>query len=776
MIRKIAAVVAVGAAALVVAGAIGTTAFLLGPLPSRRGQVVLPRLSAPVTARFDRQGVPHIRAVLELDAWRALGFLHAADRMFQMEIRRRAAAGRLAEIFGAVALPSDREARVNGYSALALRDWETVRSGERAVLEAYADGVNAFLSGQTPPLELRALSLTPEPWTPVDSLAFGRLMQDRLCTADGPERGAFDDARRRGVTAAAALLAAEEPGASPIDPEVARVLADLPRATSVSRLDEDPAPAGSNAWALAGSRTASGKPLLAGDPHLAPERPGVWYASHLTSADGVDVVGLTLAGLPGIVIGHNGRVAWSLTMHQADDSDFYVEQIDWNKGLYRRGDSWEPLERTSETIHVKGAPDETVDVARTIHGPIVERIDDAKGFALARAFAPADLPQGPRAFLEAAHAQNGGELVAAWAQFAGPSVNVCWADTSGGVGLKVAGAIPQRRSGTGRFPAPGWVEAYDWAGTIPADALPAIARPGESLVATANDDWRASGWRLPYPGVFAEPDRAERARALASSLHQATVADMRVMQTDVYSSYAARVVAAIRALKLADPRAVRAAAVLSSWDAHADVRGPSRLFFAFIKEARNEAGASGARVTWPILERMLEGTGAQAFWDDPSTPAVEMRRDRIERALALALVTVEREDGPDPTRWFWGGLHRLVYKHLLAGALPATVARRLDYGPVALPGEWHTLAVAGFPLRGPSYDVIDAPSARLIVDLGNPDASRLVLPLGQSGQLFDRHAQDQLRAWSTGRDFPLPFTTAAVDAATISTVRFVPGD
>jgi len=776
VIGRIAAVAGVVSAALLAAALTGATAFVFAPVPSHRGRVAIPSLFAPVDARFDRQGVPHVRAVLEVDAWRALGFIHAADRLFQMELRRRAAHGRLAEIFGSAAIAMDREARMSGYAALARRDWDSLGDNERLALEAYADGVNAFLADHAPPLEMRGLSLTPEPWTPVDSLAFVRLLQDGLSVAEAVERGAWDDARARGLAAAVLLLDASEPGASHIAPETAEILAGLPRSTPVVSAAAETTPAGSNAWALAGTRTASGKPLLAGDPHLQAERPGVWYAAHLKSADGLDVAGLTLAGTPGVVIGHNGRVAWSLTMHQADDSDFFVERVDWAAGTYLRNNAWVPLDRTQETIKVKDGADVIIEVARTVHGPIVQRLDENPEIALARAFAPAGLPQGPRAFLDAAHARNGAGLIAAWSRFAGPSVNVCWADVTGAIGVTVAGAIPRRLSGDGRFPVPGWTASYDWNGTIPADRLPAIAAPDDGVIATANDDWSSASRLLPYPGFFAESDRANRARQLGSSFSAATVADMRAMQSDVYSPYAARVVSAVRGFVFADPRAVKAVSVLSAWDRRADTRGPSRLFFAFMKEIRKEAGSSAARITWSMLDHMIDGSGAQSFWDDKSTPQVETRAGGIERALALAIDTVEREDGTDPARWSFGKTHRLTYPHSFASALPRWIAKRLAIGPVALPGEWHTLNVAGFPLRGERYDVTQIPSARLIVDLSDPDASRLVLPLGQSGQFFDRHSKDQLRAWARGDDFPLPFTAKAVEAATISTVHFVPAD
>src|SRR5258706_8784947 len=225
--------------------------------------------------------------------------------------------------------------------------------------------------------------------------------------------------------------------------------------------------------------------------------------------------------------------------------------------------------------------------------------------------------------------------------------------------MKVAGAYPGLLRGEGRFAVPGWIADYDWDGTIPSDLLPSISDPKDGLVVTANDDWSVAGRRLPYPGVYAESDRAMRARQLGSALRAATVADMRAMQSDLYSPYAARVVSALGSVRFADPLAAKAVSVLAGWDKHADTRGPSRLFFAFMKEIRKAVGGGGARITWSMLDRMIEGHAAQGVWDDPATPELETRAARLERALARACETVEREDGGDPARWTLGKVHQL---------------------------------------------------------------------------------------------------------------------
>jgi penicillin amidase len=779
VISRIAAVAAIVLAAIAVAA----LCWLAWPLPTRRGTAVIPGLSTPVDVRFDRRGVPHVRSVLESDAWRALGWLHASDRLFQMELRRRAAKGRLAEAFGSAALGLDRWARRLGYEAMARRDWEAAADEDRAVLRAYADGVNAFIEGHPLPLELKAVGVVPEPWTPQDALAFQRLMFEDLTIAASRESELFEEAKRRGPRTAAALYDASEGGTTTVAPEVAEFLENYEVGGSPSTVDsEDEGAPGSNAWALAGSRTASGRPVLAGDPHLNAERPGVWYAAHLTSADGLDVAGLTLAGAPGLLIGHNARVAWSITMQQADDGDLFLERVDTDAGTCLREGGWVPMTKATETIGVRGGEAVVEEVWRTPHGPIVERFDGAPGYALARRVASDGETQGIRPFLDAARARSGAELVAAFARYGGPAFNICWADTGGHIGLQAAGSVPARRSGDGRFPVPAWTGAYDWDGLIPRETLPSIRDPREGFVATANDDWSVAGAPLPYPGLYANRDRAGRARELAGGLRKATIADMRRMQADVYSPYAARLVRALGNTAMGDPRAARALAILKGWDARASVRGPSRLFYTFLGELRASLAASlatggrEARIGWSFLDRLIAGGAPASLWDDPRTAAVETRESRVQDALAAALTAVERADGVDPSVWRFGEIHRITYPHPFAQALPLPVARRLAFGPVALAGEWHTLAVAGFTLRSTRFDVRHIPSARLIVDLGDPDATRLVLPLGQSGQLFDRHAHDQLGAWSRGNDFALPFTSEAIAEATVSTMRFLPPD
>lgn len=694
------------------------------PQPPSTGTHRLAGLDAPVTVVLDARGVPHVRAATEADAWRALGWRHAGDRFAQMELRRRAARGTLSELFGPALAGMDREAVAQGYLEDARRALAAASARERAALEAYAQGVNAWLDAATLPLELTLVGAAPAPWTPEDSLAFGALMNAGLSEAPSRERMYLAAARAHGLETAAAFAALGEPAPTAIPP-IERLLG----ASGDPAGPDGRGARGSNAWAVSGARSATGRPLLAGDPHLGAEMPGVWYAAHVTSADGLDAAGLTLPGTPGVFIGRNRDLAWSITMHQADDADLFLSGRD-------------------------GAVDERWREAWRIR------------------------PQAFSCFLEAARARTGASLRAAFASHTGPSMNVVWAEAAGSVGVFVAGSIPDRAGGDGRLPVPDGDPAWAWKGLVPFEDLPNVVDPPEGFVASANDDWSAAGGRVPWPGLFYSNDRVLRIRQVLEGMPRATVDEFRSLQNDHRSLYADRVVAALAAVPLDDPDARRARAILQSWDRVADRRGPSLLFYLFMRDLRATAFAARERrgsipAGWTALDAMVASGQGAGLWDDPATPETETKEAAIEGALARALARADSEDGDDPGGWRYGARHRLLYRHPGSDLAP-WLSRLLDVGPVELPGDSHTVGVAGLGLGSRSMAVRGIASARVIFDLGEPDASRLVLPIGQSGHLFARHRRDQLDAWSEGRDFPFPFTSAGVDRVGVSRLNLVP--
>jgi penicillin G amidase len=750
------------------------------PLPPREGRATLASLISPAEVRFDRRGVPHVRAATEEDAWRVLGWLHAGDRLFQMELRRRAAAGRLSEVFGPAALDFDRRARRARRDEMARRSWEGLAPNQRRVLQAYADGVNAWIEHRPRPLEMLLLGHRPEPWTPLDSLRFERTMAEGLSESLGVKTYRMGLLRRHGAEFLLSYLDAGEEAPTRVPPpELLELLRDggppVPR--------PDGFPAGSNGWAVAGSRSASGAPMLGGDPHLRAELPGVWYAAHLTSEDGLDLAGLTLPGLPGVLIGHNGRVAWTITMQMADDGDLFVEKLSAELDRYLHRGRWLPLGTKPERISVQGGEPYDLTVRWTHRGTLGEPFEapDGTRVAVARAFAPERSESLLPAFLNAGRAGGTDEFLEAWKAFGGPPINVVWASADGRIGVRSAGAIPRRPEGLdGRLPAPGWTGEADWEGLVPDHELPKVENPPEGFVASANDDWSAAGIRLDHPGLYAGSERVDRIRQVLADGWEVTPEEFRALQNDVLSRYAIRVRDALMSVPLRNPEAQRARAFLARWDGEARRRGPARLFYAFLSGLREETfGSREARLGdrlpagWTLIGRMIEGTAGEALWDDPETEPVETRESRIEAALRAALRAVEAEDGPVPEAWNWGRVHTLTYRHPFSSQLP-WLARWLDPPVLELPGEFHTVSVAGFHLDAGRFDVIHIASARLIVDLGRPDDSRLVLPLGQSGQFQDRRYRDQARAWAEGRDFPFPFTREAVDAAAVGTLLLEP--
>ena len=723
------------AAAIVVAALGVGTAMLRRPIPPRSGTRVLPGLSAPVRVLFDARGVPHVRAATERDAWRVLGWLHAGDRFFQMETRRRAALGTLSELVGPGALEYDVDARRAGHARMAERDEETLSPGLRESLEAYAQGVSAYMAAHARPLELVALGDEPRPWTVRDSLAFGRLMLAGLSEAPGR---IADDLRARGIVAT---------------PDGRDVL---------------PAGRGSNAWAVTGRRSMHGKPILANDPHLAKDLPGVWYAAHLTTMDGLDVAGLTVAGAPGVVIGRSAWFAWGITMAQVDDGDAFLEELDPRRRTYVRHGVGVPLVARSETIRVKGAKDVVTEFLATDRGTLLGGFTDSAGRSrgVALAFAPERGPVSLRAFADAARARDAGQFDAAWAGYGGPAVNVCWASAQGNIGHRLAGSVPVRRSD--------WRDergfaVLDWDGLVRDEDLPRIVDPPEGFVASANDDWSASGRRLPFRGFYATGDRVGRIRELLADPRPLGPADMNGFQNDVRSPFAVRLIARLAEARLPDrgpaPEAMR---VLREWDGRAARTGPARLFYAVLDELAHRIRVEG-------FGRFREAFDSTATdWDDPGTPSVESQDDAIAAALASAIERVRKEDGPDPARWSWGKVHTLRYEHPFSNRVPLPFLRRfLDVGPFEMGGEIHTLNVQGFRL-GREPRIRHIPSARMVLDLGDPDASTLVLPLGESGQFQDPHYDDQAQTWARGGTFPFPWTTAGVERAATSTLTLEP--
>ncbi|MGH6903989.1 MAG: penicillin acylase family protein [Geminicoccaceae bacterium] len=736
--------------------------WLRQSLPQVDGAIEVAGLEAPVTIVRDRFAIPHIEAESLLDATFGLGFAHAQDRLWQMEFRRRLGAGRLAEILGAAALPSDRFMRTLGLYRLAKANLAHLEPETIAWLEAYADGVNAFLESRTGPLPPEFLILghtDPEPWRPADSLVWIRLMALDLGVNYRDELLRARLARRLSDEQIADIWPDYPDDAPTTLVEVARALpwdalaAALPPAP--------PGGIGSNAWVVAGSRTTTGAPLLANDPHLGLRAPGVWYLAHLKAPE-IELVGASMPGLPGIVLGHNGTIAWGFTNTGADVQDLFVERIDpRDPARYLTPSGTAPFATREEIIRIKGAPAVTVTVRATRHGPVISDLvpDAARLFqgdtvvALAwTALAEDDLAA--QALLGMGRARDWRQFVEALRDLGAPMQNIHYADASGHIGFIAPGRVPLRRKGDGRWPVPGWTGAFDWDGRVPFDALPRVLDPQDGVLFNANN--RVVPEDYPYL-LTADWEAPYRARRLAQLLDAAVFRpqDLAAIQGDRLSLLAQDLLPIMLAAEPSGPEAAAAMARLAAWDRvmRPDAAEPL-LFAAWYRELSrliyaDELGDlfSGFWGVRPqLMHRIL--TDREIWCDDIDTAPVETCAGRAAVALDAALLDLARRFGADPTAWRWGDAHVARMAHQLFEREPL-LGRLFDI-EIASGGDSVTVNVGHYRPGDPHRPFASTHAAgyRAIYDLADLDRSSFVAATGQSGNPLSRHYRDLTGLWA----------------------------
>ena len=734
--------------------------WLRTSLPQLDGRIALDGLAAPVAVERDRYGIVTIRADSGADAYFALGFVHAQDRLFQMEMTRRLGAGRLSEAVGDAMLETDRMTRTLGLYRQAEAQVESLPPDLLSLLDAYADGVNAYIAnheGAWPP-EFYAMRLEPEPWRPADSLVWGRLMALQL---SGNWR---EEYLRAGL--AASLTPEQLDWLWPTDgfDDVAQL---------VPAIDGDPGSlaGASNAWAVAPQRSESGGALLAGDPHLALRLPVYWYLVRIVTPDWT-LAGATAPGVPLIVIGHNDHVAWSFTTTHGDTQDLFIERIDPDDPTrYLTPDGPAPFDIRTETILVRGE-ETTLEVRETRHGPVISDIglaaelgSDDTVVSLAWACLAEDDTTAASLFAMN-RARNATELRAALDGFHCPLQNVVYADDLGQIGMMTAGRVPVRAglSGGGMMPAEGWSGAHDWQGFIPPEELPQIADPARGWVANANNrvtgpDYPhhiAARWELPY--------RIDRIDEVLSSMPQTTLDGMTALQVDTRSLAAIDLVPTIVAMlsdRIETDLARDALNRLSTWDAQVDRDEPGPLILhALMKEAMravfaDELGVLFQHYRWwdaAMLLRLLNGEpGADRWCDDVATDPAETCVDTLAAAFEAAVADIASAWGSDPAQWRWGEAHRAAFPHPLWGYIP--LANRLITESVETDGDTFTVnrATPAIDADGARFPDVHAAGLRFAIDLADPGGARYVLAGGQSANIFSPHYDDLIPLWRDGQ-------------------------
>lgn len=844
--RVVLGLLAVVLVAALVAGVLVVSA-IREPLPTRSGDITVPGLGAPVTVKRDGSGIPHLYGDSVTDLAAAQGYVHAQERFFEMDLRRHITAGRLAELVGPAGVPTDKVVRTMGWRRIAEQELPTLEPTTRQMLQAYADGVNRYLRGRQPgevSLEYTVLGLSLpvadiEEWTPVDSLAWLKAMAWDL-------RGDYTDELARAQLSGRLpraqieaiyppylpeehppILSDDEwspstPGARSAVPEALTTTPAARQAFADVRAALDDLPAlvgrgegvGSNSWVVAGSRTTTGSPLLANDPHLGIGRPGIWIQNSLhcrevTPECPLDVSGFSFAGVPGVIIGHNADIAWGFTNLGPDVSDFYLERVIGRN--YERDGDMVPLVVREETIRVAGGADQTITTRATVHGPIMSDVVQAAREAGSRAPTPREEDEGQDyavslawtglrpgrtadAILRLNTARTFEEFREAARSFDVPAQNLVYADRAGHIGYQAPGLVPVRRAAVrdaapGYWPAPGWDSRYDWTGFVDFADLPWTLDPPDGTIVAANQAVVAGG----EPFLTTEWDagwRSTRIGQRLQALDKVSLDDMRAIQMDDTDIFARALVPALLAVPLEPTESTtdqtellafteEARELLRGWDgttpaANSDASAAAAYYNAvwrnlceLLFDDELPAGMkSDGGSRWRAAVQQLVDDPDSPWWDNALTPNVTEGRDEILRqALVEARLELTRELGKDPKGWDWGKLHRITLEHEVLGGedVPSPVRWLFNDGPYEMPGGSAIVNANGWN-ASEGYEVNWAPSMRMVVDLSDLDRSTWINQTGVSGHAADDHDVDQVEDWVAGRQRPWPFSAAAVDA------------
>ena len=801
--------------------------YLRQSLPQMSGEIAVAGVAGPVDIVRDADAIPHIFASTKADALFGLGYVHAQDRLWQMEFQRRIGHGRLSEIFGEATIPQDRFLRTVGFGRAARSAWDHLPEDARQQINAYCAGVNAFITthhGRLLPPEFTLLRFEPEPFTGPDVLVWVKMMAWDLSANYTLELMRHDIAAKVGVDRMAELLppypvnGLSIVGSSPSSESGANsgVVRPFRSAAAGSHYSSSLTASvsagspfvrdlllggtfealGSNNWVVDGTLTTSGKPMLANDPHLGTHVPSLWYLAHMTAGD-FDVIGATLPGAPAVAIGRNRFIAWGETNVAADVEDLFLERIDPSGKTAEFRGAQEPIRIIPETIAVKGAEAIQLNVRVTRHGPLVSDAINANNAASkTEPKAPALEPLAFRwtaledddstvvAFLKLNEARNWDEFSAALRQFVVPAQNFVYADVEGHIGYYAPGRIPVRASGDGSQPMEGWTGDAEWTGSVPFEQLPHLFDPPDHVIVTANNRPMPADYPHLIALEYPEPYRAQRVTDLIAKKHHFTAGDFAEMQADTLSLHAQALLPLLLGhVSADDPRTRQAVSILGQWNftASGDSAGAA-IFQAWF---RHLAPALVGDELGPLVTPSYEGrfsyitrfvtgivaAGASPWCDNVNTPQKETCDQTLTQALEAGLDDLQARMGSDPARWRWDTIHHAVFPHQgldSVGFLRPLLSRSVPNG-----GDWSTINVGPVATVSP-YDQISVPGYRQIVDLSPANDSRFLDAVGEGGHFLSPHYDDFLADWKAVRHRKMRMTRAEADSGAIGTIRLKP--
>ncbi|WP_448205545.1 penicillin acylase family protein [Azospirillum sp. sgz302134] len=796
--RRAAAVVLALLALLVLVPAVGAGGFLLWmreQMPAHAGAVTVPGLDRPVEILRDRHAIPHIFAATERDAYFALGYVHAQDRLWQMETMRLSGAGRLSELvgtrFGDWSLRIDRSMRTLGVYRRAQAAYDAMPADARGAFDSYAAGVNAYLETRTEalPIEFQILRHTPEPWKPADSIVWGKLMALQLSGNSYDELYRARLLQNLSPEQVQDLFPADPPGA-PVT--LAAELKGMDLQKALAALPDLGFDTASNEWALAGGRSATGKPIIANDPHLGLEAPILWYLARIVTPSH-SIAGATIPGVPLHILGHNAHVAWGFTTTHSDTQDIFIEKIDpQDPTRYITPDGSQPFATRTETIHIAGQPDETLTVRETRHGPVLTSPDTEgiapEGHVLALAFPALTAPAlnvkdtSAEALYRLNHAANAEAVREALFLHVAPQQNVVYADTDGTVGFLSPALVPVRRAGDGRVPVPGWTGEYDWAGYIPFDSLPQAVDPPSGQFVNANNAVVGPGYPYLLATDWPDPARARRIEQMLGT-GRFTVEEVAAQQLDTLSLPALDLLPLLLKAPVDGPRMAEAVGRLKAWDGRMDRDRPEPLIFDWwLRELVRTLFADKLGTLfppyWDLRPRAVKHvlTEAPQWCDDVTTPVKETCDAVVTGALKSALAQIEQRHGPDMAKWRWGDEHKADLTHRLLGRIP--LLDRLFDLTIETDGGAFTVNRGTTRPRDPQqpFAHVHGAGLRAVYDLADLGNSRFMIATGQSGNPLSPYWGDLVRSWRDGGTLRLTGDPGALAAEGAKRLTLTPRD
>lgn len=716
-------------------------------------------LKNDVRIERDIHGVPHIYAGDDLDLFFALGYVHAQDRLFQMDLQRRLPSGRLAELVGEAAYESDTFYRTLGMHRICQQTYDELSPWSREILDSYCDGINFFIETTDMfPLEYTLLQVEPEEWTPLDSIVFGKMMAWELS-------GNFNDLEMQKLEEAFGVAAVEELFPSQRPQEIPIIPGLSPACDQIllwgKKKNSFPATEGSNNWAIAPRKSETGQPMLCNDPHLLTTLPSLWYLVHMVSPS-FDVTGVTFPGAPPVIIGRNKYIAWGMTNTGADVIDFYVETLSEDNTSYLYQGEWRDITTIEETIFIKGGEERTLTVMETHHGPILER--DGARFAVQ--WTGLDVTLEFEGLLLINQAATYEEFLTGLRLFSVPAQNFVYADVNGTIAIRSTGKIPIRKTGTGRIPVDGASGAYEWTGYIPFEELPHAVNPPQGYLASANQIPVSHDYPYYLGFIWADRYRAERINTLLREKETLTTDDMMAIQSDTYDIPASIIIPFI--LRVVEPgtdREKTALEYLGTWNLY-DERSQvaPTIFHTFLDHLKenifhDEYGKAGiADSPYPqmeTVETMLTSCPPSPFFDDVMTPEVETREDIISTSFSETVSELEGLFGSDVSTWLYGKKHVYRLEHLIGSVISA-----LNYPEFGYDGSEYTIDVAG------GWTTVHGPSWRQIIDFKK---NFYIYPGGQVSNPFSIHYTDFVESWKESQY--LPWTLEGYETESVLILR-----